>query len=216
METYSGTSNLTAGWEANTINLHWYNGNTELTVPSESQSCVYDGALNPPATIPTRTGYTFVGWRVRPTYNFSTLPTNQNGEKKWARTNMDTCGYKEGNGNISRVSCSNSDFDDLGAMEWKVQFPWGMVYGMTMCSVTSAAHATTGNPSNTSGGYCWCKMTGYKSNDTLYAPSVATPWVCDSPSVLHDCNTNTFNCVAGCAYYVLWDVTFRQRIFGKN
>ena len=61
LETYSGTSNLTAGWEANTINLHWYNGNTELTVPSESQSCVYDGALIPLE----REGYTFAGWRVR-------------------------------------------------------------------------------------------------------------------------------------------------------
>ena len=65
LETYSGTSNLSANWEANTIHLHWYDGNTELTVPSESQSCVYDGDLTPPATIPTRTGYTFTGWKVR-------------------------------------------------------------------------------------------------------------------------------------------------------
>ena len=65
LQTYSGTSNLQADWQANTIALHWYNGDDELTVPSASQSCVYDGTLTPPATIPTKTGYTFKGWRVR-------------------------------------------------------------------------------------------------------------------------------------------------------
>ena len=65
LETYSGTSNLQAGWQPNTIALHWYNGDTELTVPSASQSCTYDGTLTPPATIPTKTGYTFKGWRVK-------------------------------------------------------------------------------------------------------------------------------------------------------
>ena len=65
LTTYSGTSNLQANWDANTIDLHWYNGATELTVPSASQSCTYDGTLTPPATIPTKTGYTFKGWTVR-------------------------------------------------------------------------------------------------------------------------------------------------------
>ena len=64
LTTYSGTSNLTADWEANTINLHWYNGNTEITVPSESQTCTYDGALIPPPPL-EREGYTFAGWKVR-------------------------------------------------------------------------------------------------------------------------------------------------------
>ena len=66
LQTYSGTSNLQANWSANTIQLHWYNGDDEIqNVPSASQSCVYDGTLTPPATIPTKTGYTFKGWTVR-------------------------------------------------------------------------------------------------------------------------------------------------------
>ena len=65
LNTYTGTSNLSANWQANEIDLHWYNGDTELTVPSASQSCTYDGTLTPPATIPTKTGYTFKGWTVR-------------------------------------------------------------------------------------------------------------------------------------------------------
>ncbi len=36
-----------------------------MNVASASQSCTYDGTLTPPATIPTKTGYTFKGWTVR-------------------------------------------------------------------------------------------------------------------------------------------------------
>ena len=70
LETYSGTSNLSANWNANTINLHWYaddTATTELTGSGIPTSCVYDGALTPPpvASIPQKTGYTFAGWKVR-------------------------------------------------------------------------------------------------------------------------------------------------------
>ena len=64
LETYTGTSNLQADWQPNTIALHWYNGDTEITSGVQT-SCVYDGALTPPTTIPTKTGYTFKGWRVK-------------------------------------------------------------------------------------------------------------------------------------------------------
>ncbi|MCQ2568564.1 MAG: hypothetical protein MJ163_03135, partial [Alphaproteobacteria bacterium] len=53
LNTYTGTSNLAADWQANTIALHWYDGDTELTVPTASQTCTYDGTLTPPTTIPT-------------------------------------------------------------------------------------------------------------------------------------------------------------------
>ena len=68
LTTYSGTSNLQANWDANTIDLHWYadsDTTTEMNVANASQSCTYDGTLTPPATIPTKTGYTFKGWTVR-------------------------------------------------------------------------------------------------------------------------------------------------------
>ena len=69
LNTYTGTSNLSAGWQPNTIDLHWYadsDTTTEMNVATASQSCTYDGTLTPPATIPTKTGYTFKGWKVRP------------------------------------------------------------------------------------------------------------------------------------------------------
>ncbi len=68
LNTYTGTSNLSAGWQPNTIDLHWYadsDTTTEMNVANASQSCTYDGTLTPPATIPTKTGYTFKGWMVR-------------------------------------------------------------------------------------------------------------------------------------------------------
>ena len=61
LETFTGTSNLTANWNANTINVTWYKDDTQFA----SNSCTYGGALTMPNDIPTKTGYTFAGWRVR-------------------------------------------------------------------------------------------------------------------------------------------------------
>ena len=66
LDTYSGTSNLQVDWQPNNIALHWYNGDAEITSGVQT-SCVYDGTLTPPTTIPTKTGYTFKGWRVKQT-----------------------------------------------------------------------------------------------------------------------------------------------------
>ena len=66
LNTYSGTSNLQANWEANKINLTWYSDDTQITnVQSAAASCNYDGILTVPSTPPTKTGYTFNGWKVR-------------------------------------------------------------------------------------------------------------------------------------------------------
>ena len=67
LETYSGTSNLSANWGANTISLHWYEDSestTELTGSGIPTSCVYDGTLTLPAPL-EKEGYTFAGWKVR-------------------------------------------------------------------------------------------------------------------------------------------------------
>ena len=66
LETYSGSSNLQANWEANKINLTWYSDDTQITdVQSAATSCNYDSGLTVPSTPPTKTGYTFNGWKVR-------------------------------------------------------------------------------------------------------------------------------------------------------
>ncbi len=71
--TVAGNTVCSAVWEANTINLTWYNDSsanngTAITLPSGSNagSCTYDGTLNLPAQ-PEKNGYTFNGWTVRST-----------------------------------------------------------------------------------------------------------------------------------------------------
>jgi len=61
LSTYSGTTNLQANWEPNTIDITWYNGNDVFA----TNSCVYDDILTLPSGTPTKTGYTFDGWRVK-------------------------------------------------------------------------------------------------------------------------------------------------------
>ena len=60
---YNGTANLEMDWQPNTINVRWYSDDTQLSVPTNAQTCSYDGALYLP-TPPTKKGYTFEGWKV--------------------------------------------------------------------------------------------------------------------------------------------------------
>ena len=61
---YSGTVNAEIDWEPNVIGITWYDGDTKLTVPTESQSCTYDNVVTVPPQ-PTKLGYTFNGWKVK-------------------------------------------------------------------------------------------------------------------------------------------------------
>ena len=60
---YNGTADIEINWEPNTIGLTWYDGDTQLNVPTASQTCTYDGMITVPAQ-PTKPGYTFNGWKV--------------------------------------------------------------------------------------------------------------------------------------------------------
>ena len=59
----NSTANVEAKWFPNTINIHWYSDNQKLTVSNDAASCFYDTTITLP-TQPTRTGYTFAGWRL--------------------------------------------------------------------------------------------------------------------------------------------------------
>ena len=88
INTNNAPANLEINWEPNTINLHWYNGNTELTVPTTSQSCTYDGALIPPPPL-EREGYTFRGWRVRDIpYGYTRLDYIESTGTQWINTGI--------------------------------------------------------------------------------------------------------------------------------
>ena len=185
LETYSGNSNLAADWQPNTINLRWYNGNTLMDVQSSANTCVYDSTLTIPQTAPTRTGYTFDGWTVRPEIDFAaTIPTDTNGLERWAkgeRNNVDYCYHDMHTGTAKEVICEN-DFEELQQYEWKVKFNHGMLYGMAGCSATTADVSFQTYENITiipSGTICWCKVTGYKANnDSVVNSSMYDlPWV---------------------------------------
>ena len=59
----NSTANVEAKWFPNTIKINWYSDNEKLTVSNDAASCVYDGTITLP-TQPTKTGYTFAGWRL--------------------------------------------------------------------------------------------------------------------------------------------------------
>ena len=178
LETYSGNTNLAADWQPNTIDLRWYDNNTLLTVQSAANTCVYDGTLTIPSTAPTRTGYTFAGWQVRPEYDFSTLPVNESGTEAWGLGATGyRCHYNQTSGKCEYSGCPNTlDFSGLDRGEWKTSFSWGTLYGTSMISSSNTTPTESEN-----GTYCFCRATGYIPNNgnIKYAPK-SSNWVYNS------------------------------------
>lgn len=164
LEKYSGTSNLQANWQANTINITWYNGDSQVA----SNSCTYGGALTIPSA-PSKTGYTFKGWRVRQAtggvcgLTKNTLRTlgnigtatgyvnshNESGAVSCGSLYNYNCIYSgdEYQGErwddtdscqyqANEISCSNSNVSDLNTEEWKVNLSYGTFKGVASCSTT--------------------------------------------------------------------------------
>ena len=156
LETYSGTANVEINWIPNTIQTRWYNGNTLIdTTNTDATSCVYDDVLNRP-TNPTRTGYTFTGWTVRPEMDFSTLNFNDSIVDYYYHTTShsvnapsvnnsfnsgdgDNCMFTHGMGDRLYESCyDEANYGDLQLYEWKINFyDNSTIYGTGKCSAQS-------------------------------------------------------------------------------
>ena len=237
LETYSGNTNLQADWQPNTIDLRWYNNNTLMSVQSSANTCVYDSSLTIPSTAPTRTGYTFAGWQVRPTYDFSTLSINTEGTECWAIGLSSTDGISNVCWNSDTVAynivdCdSHKDFAELEQYEWKVAFEWGDIYGSSYCSAHGGDNHDGGwggwNNENNSDWlstydvlesasgeqkYCWCQVTGYKpsNSNTTYGP-INPIWVYRNSSTTGP-NCRRL-CPAYCAVYTLYAKYLRRALF---
>ena len=221
LETYSGNSNLAADWQPNTINLRWYNGNTLLDVQSTANTCVYDGSLTIPSTAPSRIGYTFDGWQVRPQMDFAaTIPINIEGTYRWSRgvtynTNEDKCYYRG-----QDTDCNRTELAEIQRYEWKTGFSHGVLYGMSKCSAKSGSNGVATNFTDeyldsVAGDkkYCWCRATGYKPNNSnvIYAPSSVLSWVYDQASdTIEYCSRA---CANACAAYAQGNSYFRTALF---
>ena len=211
----SGTVNLEMDWQPNTIQIRWYNGNTLInTTNTNANSCVYGDDLYLP-TAPTKKGYTFEGWEVRPQMDFGAIPTTSNGNKRYAKGEFgDYCTYDNGSGNAVLVECDSQDgLKELQAQEWKTSFSHGDVYGMSVCSITAGEYAKAGIPTTGAGQYCWCKVTGYKatSSNVISAPLATPAWVyCHDRGDYNTCSTL---CSTRCAYFTKIYADFRGGLF---
>ena len=246
LDTYTGTSNLQAGWQANTIALHWYNGDTEITsgVPT---SCTYDGPLNPPSTIPTRTGYTFKGWRVRQAQcSFASSVCGLNGSDLDGLTSQ---GY-----GYARLNANAGDNESTyglttGSGQWAVSFTnGGIVRGIASCSSTGSTAFDTvigafangtmtmeqviaavygscasdaikpGNTfsSSSSGQYCWCKVDSYTPSGGQQC-NIQTSFSWIFTVERSDASNCATQCAQDCAVSVVQDLlNFRRILFGVD
>lgn len=71
---HEGEITCTAVFGANSITLNWYNDSaatTPMVVQTAASTCTYDGAITLPDSEhqPSKTGYTFQGWKVRSNSN---------------------------------------------------------------------------------------------------------------------------------------------------
>jgi hypothetical protein len=224
LNTYTGPAALEAKWNANEIQLRWYDNNTLMSVTSTESTCDYDDDITVP-TAPSRTGYDFAGWTIRQQRDFSTLNASLSAtcSKRWGKgehytQHTDYCYYKEGDGNAINLACnSDANFFELKQHEWKVEFPQGDVYGMAKCSATSGTYSVAGTPSDEgtrdTKQYCWCKATGWKPNgsNTLQSPLASLSWVFNlDRGSASGCSAD---CAAHCSYRVRGNSGFRAALF---
>ena len=208
LNTDTGPVNLRAEFEPETIDLRWYNNNTLLNVTStNSNTCTYDTAINLP-TNPTRPGYKFKGWKIRPEYDFDQLDASINGiegfDKGKKPTNLDEdyCRHwwPVTNGASSNVqSCNNQNYTDLYRYEWKTVFSYGTIYGTSKC-VPGGTSGDNYIDNAADGDYCHCKVTGYKPNNSniIYGPQKKMKWVGYASA------QSTPYCLQQCATYCVY------------
>ena len=175
--TTSGTSNLQASWQPNTLNIEWYDGDTRITPSNyQARTCTYDSGITVPANPPTKEGFAFAGWTVKvivPPVDVSHINASLDAyDKGYARANnygADLC-YINGSSNpvaYGKDNCSQSIMADLALYDWKTRFNYGWIYGTSFCSATNGHLSGNGQDytvrpdENTEGSYCYCKLIGY-------------------------------------------------------
>ena len=190
-------------------------------MPSASQSCVYDETLTPPSTIPTRTGYTFRGWRPRDlTCGLSHMDTSVYGTWFASKGSTGYCYYyNDDTGDEVDGDCSDSYFAGLNNSEWETNFSYGTVKGMSKCSGLSGGNnnrATESELTSASGEkkYCWCAATSYTPDGGNQCNIASPSWVFygDYGSASNCAGL----CAGGCADNVIYYDGFRRAVFGVS
>ena len=204
-----------------------------MDVTTAESECEYDGTIDV-ATAPSRTGFTFKGWRVRQQMDFSTLSSLGTGLIGYGKGN-NYCGWYDGEWHEGGTAfCKeNANFHELQPYEWKTTFSTGTVYGMAHCSAKSGDHhnyswsttyredwaatlAELDEDTTNEKKYCYCLATGWKpsgENQPKYTPLASLSWVFNRDY------GSASTCSAGCANRCSSDVRnysgFRAALFGN-
>ena len=217
LHTTTGPATLNARWTANTIILNWQPGDdATFTAPAQNDaaySCEYDGGITLP-TAPTKSGYTFGGWRVGAaaaqcvlssyyTAIADEFPEYDAQHARWRPISQQGISM---NGEFG----DDSTIGNLSAGEFGVTFSTGEIRGRALCSNTPGTDwGEIGTPNETGGGeYCWCAGTDFGNSCHVASPS----WV------FVDAQNYSYGCAGDCASYCvqgLYEVpNFRSAIFG--
>jgi len=208
--TYSGTTNFEAKWTPKNITLNWYNGDTKIT-PSNpaANDCTYDDTLTIPTNPPSKTGYIFAGWKIKPVptgwcgitsdmaaiNQFSSSNYGYIGDSRCTRVNEDD----------EVVSCfiqeNTTKFGLTQEQTWAIYFSYGTVKGDASCNNVGGDRFST-RPANTfnrsdSGQYCWCRMTSFTPENGTQCNPADSSWVLMWD--LHQADNCSWYCSQDCA-----------------
>ena len=152
----------TAQWDTNIVYLKWYKTDTDTqqyTDGNPTTSCQYGvGTISPLPTQPTRTGYSFAGWKVT--------------------------GWECDLSVIDATINGNSYNSSYGTVEgtWSADFSYGRLSGESKCIEQNAAPtgtcATTGTKAQIDAAcyWCYCKLTNYTSTGGSQCNVSTTSW----------------------------------------
>ena len=163
LNTYSGSAGIEIDWEPNTINIEWYNGDQKITPSNNTaNTCTYDAGLTIPTNAPSKTGYTFAGWKIKTASaggnsgnsggssqsqcSFATLLSFGDETQRASKSISNGTVSTSGGASASTYGLSNNG-------DWGITLANGYVKGTALCSSSSSGDV----PSVSSGNYCWCK-----------------------------------------------------------
>jgi len=150
-------------------------------------TCQSGGNVTLPSQ-PSKPGYTFLGWIVA-LHDFSTLDPS--------------------------VAGTNYTYNAL-AVTWATIFPYGLVSGKAVCSITPGTYAVAGTPDeSTSGGqYCWCKATAYTPSGSNIAYENSSSSALVFSDDIGSASKCASRCADHCGTYVQINDVFRRAVFG--
>lgn len=213
----SGNATCVAQWGQNIVNLLWNdNGATTAHSGTQSDSCLYGpGDITVPTTPPTRTGYSFSGWKVTDWWH-RLLDTFVGAVREcyFYRAPNGDSGFNANNGTCVSYAHSVSSNNTWGVVYHNTNATRIVIIGTATCSNQSTTLYATGNPGATDGQYCWCRITSYTRGD-ISEQYNDLPWVYAADLSANGCRSTSCLSRCGSTLYNSNNSTFQNALFGQ-